>query len=119
MATTIAYRFAGQTIGLSVTASSHAAVKIDAIDPSANGLVCCNTSTSVVTYIKVASSSNGSNAPPSAGAATIPGDGTAGDFPILTYDDTVIDGLSFPVSVTAIGSAAGPTLLTVTPVVLM
>jgi hypothetical protein len=119
MATSLAYRFCGPTVGLSVAATSHAAVTINATDPSANALLFCNTSTAVVVYVKTASTVIGQGTAPSAAAATIPGDGTIGDFPILAYDDTAIAGMVFPVSVTAIGSAAGPTLFTATPVCLL
>ena len=119
MPTTLAYKFCGPTIGLSVTGSSHAAVQINTTDPSANAVLFCNTSTSVTVYVKIASSSLGTGTLPSAGAATIPGDGTAGDFPILAYDDTPIGGITFPLSITAIGSGAGPTLFTATPICLL
>jgi hypothetical protein len=119
MATSIAYKFCGPTVGLSVGATSHAAVTLTATDQSANGIIFCNTSTSLVVYVKIASSTVGSTTAPSAAAATIPGDGTAGDFPILTYDDTAITGMTFPVSITAIASGAGPTLFTATPVCLL
>jgi hypothetical protein len=119
MATTLAYKFCGPTIGLSVGATSHAAVTIQATDQSANALVCCNNSTAETIYVKIKSSTNGTGVIPTAAAATIPGDGTEGDFPILAYDDTPIGGLVFPISVTAIGSAAGPILFTVTPVCLL
>lgn len=115
MIITDAIRPAGATIGLSVTASSHAAVTLQAGEPSANGLFLVNPSTTVVVYVNVATSTNG-GAAPSAAAATIPGDGTAGSIPILPYQKIILAGLQYPVSITAIGSAAGPTLITATPV---
>jgi hypothetical protein len=105
---------AGATIGLSVTASAHAPVQINAQDASADGLFICNTSTAVTIYVNVASA-NGSMLPTAANA-TIPGDGTAGSIPILAYDKIILAGLQFPVSISAIGSGAGPTVVTATPV---
>ena len=118
MPTTLAYKFAGKTIGLSVSNSSHTAVTIQTIDPSANAIVICNTSTTVTVYITALSSPTNA-ALGTAPASTVPTDGAAGSFPVLAYDDTVIAGMSFPISVTAIGDAAGPTLITVTPVTLL
>ncbi len=118
MQITQAYIIGGKTIGLSVGNASHAAVTINASDPSANGLMICNTSTSEVMYVEVLSSPmNGSLG--TASAATVPGDGTAGSIPVLSYDNIIVGGLNFPISVTAISSIAGPTLLTVTPIMLV
>lgn len=114
MIATEALRLAGNTIGLSVANTSHTAVTVQAADSSANGLYVCNTSTSEVMYVTVQSSTSAGLT--AAGSSAIPGDGTAGAIPVLAYDTITISGLTFPVSVTAISSVAGPTLLTVTPV---
>ncbi len=119
MPITHAYKVAGNTIGLSVANTSHAAVTITAADPSANGLLCCNTSTAGMMYVNTASGQAPGADPPTAAAATIPGDGTAGSFPVISYNERVIAGVRFPLSVTAICSIAGPTLLTVTPVIIL
>jgi hypothetical protein len=118
MPVTLAYDIAGNTIGLSLANTSHAAVTIGTIDSSANALLVCNTGTTEVMYVTVASSSSSATAP-SAGATSVPGDGTAGGIPVLAYSQTIISGCRFPVSVTGICSVAGPTLMTVTPITLM
>ncbi len=111
------YDVAGQTIGLSVAATSHAAVTVSSQDPSATALLVCNTGTAQTMYLNINSSTNaGLTAAP---AATIPGDGTPGSIPVLASSSIVLTGLNFPVSVTGIDSVAGPTLMTVTPVNLM
>lgn len=115
---TIAYQVAGKTVGLSVANTSHAAVTIDSTNPAANGLLFTNTSTAEMMYIEVVSTGP-DGVTPTAVAATIPGDGTKGSFPILSYNNDAIVGLRFPVSVTAISSIAGPTLLTATPVIIL
>ena len=116
MSFTQVVELAGETIGLSVTGSSHTAVTIKATNPAANALLIHNTSTSVTVYVNTVNCAPGGSVV-TANAATVPGDGTAGSFPVLTYDSGVKIGVRFPLSVTAIGSAAGPTLITVTPIV--
>ena len=119
MPNTNAYHICGKTIGLSVANTSHAAVTIESGDPSANALLICNTSTAEMMYVTVASSQLGTGAAPTAAASVIPTDGAAGSIPILSYGEKAIEGLRFPVSITAISSIAGPTLLTATPICLL
>jgi len=116
MPVTNSYKPAGNTIGLSVANSSHAAVLIEAEAPEANALLFVNTSTSDVMYVEYKGAGPGATSP-TAPASTVPGDGTKGSFPVLSYNERVIYGVKFPCSVTAISSIAGPTLMTVTPVV--
>lgn len=118
MPITHAYKVAGNTIGLSVANTSHAAVTVQASDSSANGLMICNTSTSEAMYVTVSSTQAGGTLA-AAAASTVPGDGTAGSLPVLSYSDRALAGITFPCSVTAICSIAGPTLMTVTPVILL
>ena len=119
MATTLCYKLAGPTVGMSVTASSHAAVVLTEFDnANANAVIVCNTSSTVPVYINIVSGNDSNGNPLVAPAATIPGDGTAGSFPILTYQSTPINCGYGPLSVTAIGGAAGPTLVTFTPITL-
>jgi len=110
------YNLAGNTIGLSVANTSHAAVTIQSSDPSANAVLICNTSVSEVMYVTVLSSPTNAHLG-TAAASTVPGDGTAGSLPVLAYSNIPIDGLTFPISVTAISSIAGPTLVTFTPII--
>lgn len=115
MAFTPVYRPSGPTIGLSVTASAHAAVQIttsDGTQPSWALFV--NPSTTLTVYVALGPTSG-------VAAAAAPGDGTAGNFSLGPTQQIV---LAVPYQagsfwVTAIASAAGPTLLTVTPVIVM
>lgn len=119
MPNTNAYHVCGKTIGLSVANTSHAAVTIQADDPSANALLMCNTSTADMMYVTVASSQMGLGTVPTAAASVVPTDGAAGSIPVLSYGEKAIEGLRFPISITAISSIAGPTLLTATPICLL
>lgn len=111
MAFTPAYRLAGPCIGLSVAAASHAAVTVTGTDNSnLNYLLFENTSTSVAVFVTVAGQGQ------TAAASTVPGDGTAGSITLLPLQSKVIACPSGALSVTAIGAAAGPSLITVTPV---
>lgn len=113
MATTIAYRPCGPTTGLSVTASSHAAVQITPTDASASYLMFVNTSNTVDVFVNIGASTTAVT------AATVPGDGTTGSLPVPNLGGPIVYPATFTngsVAVTAIGAAAGPTLITVTPV---
>lgn len=109
------FRAAGPTVGLSVVATSHAAVPIAVVaNDNANFVSVLNTGTvAVAVRLSVAGT-----------AATLPGDGTTGDFvlagamthPILLTLPSP-SGVS-PCQITAIATAAGPSLLYVTPVVI-
>ena len=112
MAVTLAVRPIGPTMGLSVAATSHAAVTL-----LFNGNDTCNyvsvnnTSTSVAVAVNL--SANGA-------AAVLPSDGAAGNYLVPPLEERVI---AVPSSlnaanllqVTAIGTAAGPSLIGVTP----
>jgi len=109
------YRPSGPTIGISVTNSSHAAVQVSTTDgtqPSYALFV--NPSTTLTVYVTVGSTSG-------VAAATVPTDGGAGSFALGPTQQIVmpVPYASGSFWVTAIGSAAGPTLLTVTPVIAM
>jgi hypothetical protein len=99
-------------MGLSVVATSHAAATI-----TINGNETCNyvyvVNTSTTLYVGV-------NFTPTGLAATLPGDGTTGNFvlpPASATIMTVPNGVGAnPLQVTAIASAAGPTVVTVTPI---
>ena len=109
MATTLVTKLVGPTIGLSVVATSHAA---QTITPAAdtNAVLFVNTSSTLIVYVTVAQ--NGLTA----AASVIPTDGAVGATPIPPLQSLCVTTANAPISVTAIASAAGPTLLTVTPV---
>lgn len=115
MAFTPVYRQAGPTLGLSVVATSHAAVAVGTFtgNDSASFVACLNTgATTVAIRFSVAGT-----------AATLPGDGTTGDWVLAPAMQAPVlvplpSGASTgPCQVTAIGSAAGPGLVYVTPMV--
>lgn len=114
--TTLAYRPAGPTLGLSVGATSHAAVAIvlNTSSEVATFVACLNTGTTTVAIkFGVAGA-----------AATLPGDGTTGDYvlapsmqvPVVLPLPNQVQGS--PCQVTAIGSGVGPSLVYVTPLVM-
>ena len=120
MATTLCYKLAGPTVGMSVGSVTHAAVVLTEFDnANANAVLVCNTSSAVEVYVNIVTGMGSNGLPLVAPAATIPGDGTAGSFPILTYQSPPINCGYGPISVTAIGSAVGPTLITFTPITML
>lgn len=115
MSVSLAYRPAGPTLGLSVVATSHTAVAVSSFTgvDIAPFVACLNTgATTVAIRFSVAGT-----------AATLPGDGTTGDYvlapamlvPILIPLPSAVN--ASPCQVTAIGSGAGPSLVYVTPMV--
>lgn len=115
MANTSVIRIGGKTAALSVTASAHSAVQLTAnTNDLINYIACLNTG-AVNVAIKFSQLSSDS--------ATLPTDGTPGDFllPALMTTPIVVAcppiGGQLPCYVTAIGSAAGPSLVYLTPAV--
>jgi len=115
MANTSVIRIGGKTAALSVTASAHSAVQLTAnTNDLINYIACLNTG-AVNVAIKFSQLSSDS--------ATLPVDGTLGDFllPALMTTPIVVAcppiGGQLPCYVTAIGSAAGPSLVYLTPAV--
>lgn len=116
MATTIAYRAGGPTYALSVTNTAHGAVAIGAFtNDQLNYVALLNTGSTVlaVDIDQVADSD-----------VNIPADGASGGYwilPALMTQPMVVSvpafSLGSPLQINAIGSAAGPSLLYVTPLV--
>jgi hypothetical protein len=112
---TLTFRPAGQTVALSVGATSHAAVAVNFNTPDAANWVSCINAGAVAVAVRFSVAGT---------AATLPVDGTPGDFllpaamqvPITIPLPNAAQGA--PCQVTAIGAAAGPTLIYVTPVVM-
>ena len=111
MAGTNTFHPGGKTLGLSVAATSHAAVSLglDKLTDFCAYAACINTGSTTVA-IRFSKDQT---------AATLPSDGTLGDF---VLPPTMTQPLSIPIPsdaayVTAIGSAAGPSLVYVTPLV--
>ena len=109
MAATNVFRPVGPTIALSVTASSHAAVALQfTTSDQVNFAACINTGTvAVAVTFSVAGT-----------ASTLPVDGTPGSFmlPASMQQPIVLAIPAGAVQVTAIGAAAGPSLVYITPV---
>lgn len=109
------FRAAGPTIGLSVAATSHAAVPLTVTsNDTTTYCALLNTGTvAVAVTLSVAGT-----------ASTLPGDGTTGSFvlPAAMFMPLVVPLPSAtqtnPCQITAIGAAAGPSLIYATPVVL-
>jgi hypothetical protein len=110
MAGTPAFRLAGQTVALSVVATSHAAVALATNTPDlANWCALLNPG-AVAVAVKISQS----GAP-----ATLPVDGTPGDFilpPLMEFPIVIPMPTTTP-QITAIGATAGPTIIYATPVV--
>lgn len=113
---TASFRPAGQTIALSVVATSHAAVPVllNTSAEVANWIALLNTgAVAVAVKLSVAGL-----------AASLPVDGTPGDFilPALMIEPLAIplpnQVQSSPCQITAIGATAGPSLIYATPVVM-
>jgi hypothetical protein len=110
MAGTQVTRPAGQTIALSVVATSHAAIPIIGNDNTQFNWVACINPGAVAVAIQLSSG---------AVPATLPVDGTPGSFllPPLMQVPITLPCPSLNPNVTAIGATAGPTIIYVTPVV--
>ena len=113
MANTSVIRIGGKTAALSVTASAHSAVQLTSFtNDLINYIACLNTGAANVA-IKFSQLSTDT--------AALPADGTPGDFllPALMTTPIVVAcppiGGQLPCYVTAIGSAAGPSLVYLTP----
>lgn len=110
MANTSVIRLAGQTYALSVTASSHASITIDDNTNDQVNFAAFLNPSSVSVAVKFSSV----NPCP---AAVFPADGTNGDFvlpPLMEYP-IVMAVPTTPFYMTAIGAAAGPSVIYVTP----
>jgi len=112
MSNTTVLRLAGQTTALSVAATAHAAVTVSAV----GGSVLSN----YASFLNVGANTVAVEISPvgvTATAATIGADGATGSFilpPLMTVPIVLaVPANSFQVS--AIGSAAGPSLIYVTP----
>ena len=110
MASTSIMRVVGPTTCLSVTASAHTAVQIipDTTDV-VNFVSCLNTGT-VSVAIKFGQNSSV--------VASLPVDGTTGDFilPALMESSIALSVPSSAIWISAIGAAAGPSLCYFTPI---
>ena len=122
MATTIAFRVAGPTYALSVTASAHAAL---AVLPKANDQVnyaaFINTGATVVCVVMAQLPATGTAAVPVVvfpvdGTPTIPNSFILPAAMVQPMIVSVPTGQTTGFSVGAIGSAAGPSIIYVTPV---
>jgi hypothetical protein len=115
MSGTIAFRPAGQTVALSVVATSHAAVPVNlSVNDVVTWVGCINTgAVAVAVRFSVAGT-----------AATLPIDGTPGDFLLPpAMQQMIVIPLPAPAQgtacqVTAIGAGAGPSLIYLTPLVM-
>lgn len=108
MARTPAFRPTGQTIALSVVATSHAAVAITTNNDVTAYIALINPG-AVAVAVRI--SQNGV-------AATLPVDGTPGDFvlpPLMEFPIVLPCAFKTP-QITAIGATAGPTIIYATPV---
>lgn len=108
------FRLGGPTVGLSVVATSHAAVPIT---------VTTNDYASFVSLLNTGAVAMAVRLSVAGTAATLPGDGTTGDFVLAAAMQAPLilplpspAGVS-PCQITAIGTAAGPSLLYVTPLI--
>lgn len=107
-----AMRPAGPTVALSVVATSHAAVDLNVTLPEGGNFVALINPGAVSVAVKISQQGV---------AATLPVDGTPGDFilPPLRELPLLIPcaiGPSAPGKITAIGATAGPTIIYATPV---
>jgi len=115
MSNTTVIRIGGKTVALSVTASAHAAVQLTGNTNDQINFVSCLNTGAVSVAIRFS--------PLSTDAATLPVDGTVGDFllpPLMTRPIVLACppiNMQIPCYVTAIGSAAGPSLVYLTPAV--
>ena len=108
------YRPAGPTVALSVVATSHAAVNLNVTaNENANFVALINPG-AVAVAVRLGQAGD---------AATLPVDGTPGDFilPPLMQQASFVPmpwNSQAPAKITAIGAAAGPTIIYATPVVM-
>ena len=115
MANTSVIRVGGKTVALSVTASAHAAVQLNGFTNDQINYVACMNTGAVNVAVKFSTISTD--------AATLPVDGTPGDFllPALMEFPIVLAcppiNSQQPCYVTAIGAASGPSLVYFTPAV--
>lgn len=113
--TVFAFRPAGQTIALSVVATSHAAVPI---------LLNTNDLATFVTVVNTGTVAVAVRVSVAGTAASLPVDGTPGDWVIAGSNAVPITiplpspTNGNPCQITAIGAGAGPTLIYATPVVM-
>jgi hypothetical protein len=115
--TTLVYRPAGPPVALSVTASSHAAVSLsDSVNDQANYAACVNTG---AVAVAVTISQTGV-------ASTFPVDGTPGNAGSFVLPPAMQVPVVLPLAIgpqafgqiTAIGAAAGPSIIYVTPIIM-
>lgn len=110
MAQSIVIRPLTATLGLSVGATSHAAVALPANQDQCNYVNVVNTSTTLYVAVTLSAAQT---------ASTIPGDGTTGSY-VIGPNQSV--NLAAPIAnqasiyATAIASGAGPTLVLFTPI---
>jgi hypothetical protein len=115
MANTSVIRNGGKTVALSVTASAHAAVQLTGFTNDQINFVSCINTGAVNVAVKFSTISTD--------AATLPVDGTPGDFllPALMTSPMILAcppiNMQKSCYVTAIGAAAGPSLVYFTPAV--
>ena len=115
MANTSVIRNGGKTVALSVTGSAHAAVQLTATTNDQINYVSCLNTGAVNVAVRFSQLSTD--------AATLPSDGTPGDFllPALMQLPIVLAcppiNMQSPCYVTAIGAGAGPSLVYFTPAV--
>ena len=108
MANTSVIRQTGQTIALSVVATSHAAVPLVNQANDILNFICCLNTGAVAVAIRISQTGT---------AAVLPIDGTPGDFilPAAMNQPIVISVPQKNPQITAIGTAAGPSLVYITP----
>lgn len=113
--TTAIYRPAGPTQALSVVATSHAAVPMTRTTNDATTYCALINTGTVAVAVRLSAAGT---------AATLPVDGTPGDFvlpPLMQTPMTIVmpaDTQNQPCQITAIGATAGPSLIYATPVVM-
>lgn len=111
--TTPVYRAAGQTVALSVVATSHAAVPVLLTTNDAANFIAITNAGALGVAVKLSVAGV---------AATFPVDGTPGDF-VVWANQTLVVPLPLPAQgapcqITAIASGAGPTIIYATPLVM-
>lgn len=109
MANTTIYRQIGPTFALSVAATSHTAVPITTYANDVLNFVLCLNTGAVAVAIRITQTGT---------AATLPIDGTPGDFllPAAMNQPIVIAIPQKTPQITAIGAGAGPSIVYVTPI---
>lgn len=114
--TSLVVRPAGPTIALSVVATSHAAVPINIVGNDTANYVALINAGAVAVAIRLSVAGT---------AATLPVDGTPGDFVLPPLQDQPTEfplpspgPTGAPCQITAIGATAGPSLVYCTPIVI-